>query len=115
MISSAGDIWINKNRTGSVEAPFLYRCFRQVANCVSSGSGTNRTSHVEGYHIIHPRVASGILVLLCGRHQSEEFQRLLAFFETPIQSLQMSLHNKRQQPCESKASRKCFYGEHDFR
>jgi hypothetical protein len=24
MISSAGEIWIDKNRTGSVEAPFLY-------------------------------------------------------------------------------------------
>ena len=70
MISSAGDIWI---KTGSVEAAFLDRCFRQVANCLSSGSGT---SHVEGYHIIHPRVASGILVLLCGRHQSEGFQQL---------------------------------------
>ena len=68
-----------KNRTGSVEAPFLYRCFRQVANCLSSGSGTG---HVEGYHIIHPKVASGILVLFVT--EVENSFNVYLPFETPI-------------------------------
>jgi hypothetical protein len=63
-------------------------CFRQVANCLSSGSGTG---HVEGYHIIHPRVASGILVLFVTKVKNS-FSVYLPF-ETPIQSLQTSVNS----------------------